>query len=91
MTDIFTPSQFNHLSNPEKYGLIEDHGIYLEVYRIDGPHKICLFSLFDNTYYVEVWYNQKKDSLVKASAFTNYKQLDQYLAEIDMRQIYELL
>ena len=84
-----TLHQFNRLSNPEKWAVIEDSGTYLEVFRMDGKTKICLFALFN--YYVEVYYNQVNDRLIKAVAFSSYKRLDSFIAGIDLSGIYAYL
>jgi 16S rRNA U1498 N3-methylase RsmE len=91
MNETFTLNQFNRLSNAQKYALIEDHGVYLEVARLEAGQKVCLFSMFDNRFYVEVFYDQKKDRLLKASAFSSYKKLDLYLSEINIQALYHLL
>lgn len=82
MDTTFTLAQFNRLPNPEKYGLLEDHGTYLEVCRVEGPYKIALFSLA--SLYVEVWLHVKSDQIKKASAFNCYQKLDAYISQIDI-------
>jgi hypothetical protein len=86
---MLTIQQFNQLSNPEKYAILEDNGVYLEVYRIEGPFKIALFAL--PWCYCEVWLNQKTDQLIKAFAFKSYKKLDPYIACININEIYSSL
>ena len=89
MDENFTLSQFNRLSTSEKYGLLEDHGIYLDTYRLEGPYKVALFAL--SAFYCEVWLNVKTDQLYKAEAFSSYKKLDPFLQEIDITSIYTVL
>lgn len=86
---MFSIQQFNRLSSPQKYGILEDTGIYLDVFRIEGPFKIALFSL--ENFYCEVWLNQKTDQLFKAVAFSSYKKLDPFLAAIDLTEVYTSL
>jgi hypothetical protein len=86
---MLTVQTFNRLKNAEKWAILEDNGIYLDVYRIDGPFKIALFAL--PWCYCEVWLNQRTDKLLKALAFTSYKKLDPYLQEIDITGIYSAL
>lgn len=80
--------KFNRLTNPEKYAVLEDHAVYLDVYRMDGPFKVALFDLCG--YYVEVWLNQKTDQLMKAVAFSSYKRLDLFLQGIDIAAVYSV-
>ena len=89
MKQAITFYRFNKLSKREKYGLLEEHGTYLEVNRLSKAHTIALFQLFG--YYVEVWLNQKSNGLEKATAFTSYKKLDKYLKKVDITDIYTLL
>jgi hypothetical protein len=86
---MLTVQAFNRLTNPEKYAILEDNGIYLDVYTIDGPFKIALFAL--PWCYCEVWLNQSTDQLLKAVAFSSYKKLDHYLERIDITGIYSAL
>jgi hypothetical protein len=73
-------TQFNQLSEPEKYALLEDFGVYLEVSRLQGHYQVALYALFG--YYVEVWFDQARDQLVNASAFCDDTKLDSYLSAI---------
>lgn len=84
-----TLHQFATLTNSEKFGLLEDFGVYLEAYRLQGAHKVALFELFG--FYVEVWLNQTTDRIALARAFTNYKRLDPFLKDIDLTPLYSLL
>jgi hypothetical protein len=79
---MHTPAEFNQFANPEKWAIIEDYGIYLDVYRMEGELKICLFSLFN--YYVEVFYQPKQDKLKKAAALISWDGLDPYLKQINI-------
>jgi hypothetical protein len=82
---MLTAQRFNRLTNPEKYGTLEDNGIYLDCYRIEGPFKIALFSM--HSFYVEVYLNQGTDRLVKALAFNSYKRLDPFLENININEL----
>lgn len=86
---MLTAQNFNRLTNPEKYYILENEGVYLDVYRIDGPFKVALFSLHDC--YCEVWLNQKTDQLSKAVAFRSYKKLDPFLLSVDINEVYSAL
>lgn len=86
---MYTPAEFNRLANPQKWAIIEDHGTYMELCRLQGELKICLFSLAD--YYVEVFYHPKQDRLLKAAAFVYSNRLDPYLKQIDILPIYAVL
>lgn len=77
---------FNSFSEIDKYAFLEDNGIYLDTYRIDGPYKIALFAL--PRFYCEVWMNQKEDRLYKAVAFSSYKKLDPFLEKVDISPVY---
>lgn len=89
MDQGLTLLQFNHLSNNDKYALLEEYGTYLDVYRLKAPYKIALFEL--NGYYVEVWLNQISDELKKAEAFDEYERLDLFLSSIDVSALYRCL
>jgi hypothetical protein len=82
---MLTVQAFNRLTNPEKYAILEDDGIYLDVYRIDGAFKIALFAL--PWCYCEVWLNQSSDQLLKAVAFSSYKKLDLFLYNININEL----
>jgi hypothetical protein len=82
---MFTVQAFNRLKNTEKYAILEDNGIYLEVYRTEGPFKIALFAL--PWCYCEVWLNQSTDQLLKAIAFSSYKKLDLFLDSININEL----
>jgi hypothetical protein len=76
---------FNRLSKRQQYGLLENHGTFLDVFRHEGDYKVALFDY--NGYYVEVWLNQRTDELLKAVAFTSYNKLDAYIKGIDIKGI----
>ena len=84
-----TAADFNKLSNLDKYALLEDHGVHLEAFYMEGTSKVALFAL--HGFYVAVWLDQKKDKLSKASAFSSYSRLDPFLNEIDLKPLYSLL
>jgi hypothetical protein len=81
--------QFNKLSKRQQYGLLEDYGIFLDVFRHDRTYKVALFDY--NGYYVEVWLNPRTDELLKAVAFTSYHKLDPYMKDIDIKAIHAML
>lgn len=81
--------QFNRLSKRQQYGLLENYGTFLDVFRSEGTYKVVLFDF--NGYYVEVWVHQKTDELLKAVAFTSYNKLDPYLKGIDIKAISAIL
>jgi hypothetical protein len=85
----YTLREFNHLSLRQKYDLLEDYGIFLEVSYLSGSCQIALFSLFD--YYVQVELDCSNERLKSCTAFTSYKKLDPFLKEIDLRAINHLL
>ena len=89
MQPTFTLPYFNQLPNAEKYELLEDYGVYLDLYKREGPYKIALFNLAG--IYVEVYLDENRDQLVKATAFDSYKGLDPYIKSIDLTPIYCLL
>ena len=82
-------TQFNALTTSDKYTILEENGIYLDLHRLQGAYKIALFEL--NGYYVEVWLNRVADLLYKAEAFNEYERLDPYLLAIDLSSIHNLL
>jgi len=89
MQQLFTLYQFNALSEPEKYWQIENNGVFLDVYRIEGIYKVALFEL--HGFYVEVHLNTKTDRIAQTNAFKSVKRLDQYLGAIDLTAVYALL
>lgn len=86
MNQPITLTEFNNLPNPEKYTLLEDYGVYLDVYRMQGKMKIALFNL--DGMYIEVYLNQLSDQLIGAIAFDSYEMLDPYITSIDMRAVF---
>ena len=89
MNSSISAQQFNHLSESQQYDLLEKRGVYLQVYQRVGPVKMALFALF--SFYVEVHLHQVHDTLLKATAFSDYKKLDPYVKELDITDIYVLL
>lgn len=77
-----TVKHYNHLSNSDKYALLEDHGVYLDIFYIANSYKICLFALFD--YYVEVYYRESNDKLLGAMAFNDDTRLEPFLHQMDI-------
>ena len=84
-----TLQHFNRLSNGQKYSVLEEKAIYLDIVIINGEFQVALFAL-DN-YYVEVWLHRKSDQLKKAIAFKSYAKLDPFVKEIDITPIYSVL
>jgi hypothetical protein len=69
--------------------LIEDHGTYLETSYLHAEIQVALFELFG--FYVEVWLDRSKDRLIKATAFTSYKELDLFIKVIDLTEYIVLI
>jgi hypothetical protein len=84
-----TLSQFDTLCEEEKIILIDDHGVYLDVYRRSEGCKVGLFKLWG--FYCEVWFHKKSNKIQKVKAFGHYKKLDPYLDQVDINSIYSLL
>ena len=89
MNSFITAEQFNRLQEAQQYDLLEKQGTYLQVYQRVGPVKMALFALY--SFYVEVHLHQVHDTLLKATAFSDYKKLDPYVKELDITDIYVLL
>ena len=84
-----TLNQFDTLCEEEKIILIDDHGVYLDVYRRSEGCKVGLFKLWG--FYCEVWFQKKSNKMQKVKAFSNYKKLDLYLDQVDINAIYSML
>jgi hypothetical protein len=93
MEKTVTLEQFNRLSTPEQYYILEQYGQYLEAFTIEGPFKVCLFEISypGCNYYCSVYYNMQRDRLIKVKAFTNYSRLDKFIKIIDLAPIFSLL
>ena len=85
----YTLQQFNSLPNDSKYLVLENNGVYLQVFRLEGKYKVALFAL--SAFYVEVWLDQVDDNIGKAEAFDEYEKLDPFLKEINLAAIYSRL
>lgn len=82
-------TDFNKLSNGEKFALLEDYGTHLEAYYLKEHHRVALFEM--DGFYVSVWLDQVKDRITRATAFTSYKGLDPFLSSIDITPAYAIL
>ena len=82
------PEQFSRLTNAEKYYVVEQSGVCLELSYIDNGYQVALFAL--SAFYVAVWLNLKTDKLKRAEIIP-YDELDRFLACIDLASIYTFL
>jgi len=82
MQPTVTLYQFNSYCDNKKIDILESAGVYLELNRKNGPHKIGLFAL--HGFYVEVHYNRRSDQIDQLNAFSSLKRLDIYLAAVNI-------
>jgi hypothetical protein len=79
---MLTLCEFNALEHIERIQAVEDHGVYLEVFRRSEGCKIALFAL--HGYYVEVYLKTATDNIIKVKAFTDMRRLEMYLEQINI-------
>ena len=82
-------NQFLTLCEEERIIVLEDYGVYLDVYRRSAGCNVALFKLWG--FYCEVWFHRKTNKIQKVHAFSNYKRLDLYLDQVDISPVYSLL
>jgi hypothetical protein len=84
-----TLHQFNALEPEEQMNILQEYGVYLDVYRKAEQCRVALFKLYG--FYCEVWLHKRKDRVLRVIAFSSYRRLDFYLDQIDLSEIYALL
>lgn len=80
-----TFDEFQLLDELTKTWYVENNGVYLEVSRFQDECKIALFSV--GPFYVEVWYHIEREKLIRLKAFKDYKKLDEYIDNIDIKPL----
>lgn len=82
--------EFNRLPLTQKIDLVEQSGVYLEVYHYtDHGFKVALFDM--HRYYCEVWLREQTDVIENVTAFTSYKKLDVYLPMVNVNPLFKML
>jgi hypothetical protein len=76
--------QFNVLQELEQTTAIWQKGVYLTE-RVEGFHKFILYQLDD--FYIEVTHHTHFNVILKVTSFSDTKQLDAYLAGIDISDL----
>ena len=71
--------EFNVLSDNEKADIVWKHGKFLTNRVVEG-NAINLYTL--NDFYVEIWYDQSSNEIIKIRSFTSTNPLDPYLDDI---------
>ena len=77
----FSLYEFNILPDGEKADNVWEHGKFITNRVVEG-HVINLYSL--NDFYVEIWYHQSSNKIIKIRSFKSTNPLDPYLEEITM-------
>jgi hypothetical protein len=72
--------QFNALDEMEQAEAVWD-GVFVAD-REDDQHRILLYQI--DSFYVEAYYNNEHNVLVKFRSFSSINQLDPYLEKIDL-------
>ena len=80
-----TVYKFKKLEGVEQYINIWENGVLLGQ-RKEEHYKILLFQLF--SFYVEAYYNEEEKRLEKLRPFKGTAQLNSYLQQIDITDIY---
>ncbi|MEI6949482.1 hypothetical protein V9K67_20010 [Paraflavisolibacter sp. H34] len=84
-----TLHQFIALETEEQMEVLQEYGVYLDVYRNAEQCRVALFQL--NSFYCEVWLHKRQSRVLRVNAFSSYRRLDFYLDQIDLSEIYVLL
>lgn len=72
---------FDILTDIEKTEMVLDNGTFM-LKRQDKDHVISLYTLSD--FYVEMYYDQKSNRIIKIKSFKSTEPLDPYLGDIDI-------
>ena len=75
----FSLYEFNILPDGEKADNVWEHGKFITNRVVEG-HVINLYSI--NGFYVEIWYDQPNNKIIKIRSFTHTNPLDPYLDNI---------
>jgi hypothetical protein len=73
--------EYNQFTPDEQAELLWDKGVFL-INRMDDKYSYNLYSLFD--FFVEVWYDSKKNSIYKFRTFKTVEALEPYLDRINL-------
>jgi hypothetical protein len=76
--------QYKVLQEKEQAEVLWEMGVHLGE-RFDGEHKILLYQI--EGFYVEVFYHQEQNKLVRLRSFRNVDQLRPYLERMDITQL----
>ena len=71
--------EFNILPDSDKADTVWEHGKFITNRVIEG-NAINLYSF--NDFYVEIWYDQPTNKIIKIRSFTSTNPLDPYLDDI---------
>ena len=80
--------QFNVLSKKQQAELTFYEGKFVDD-RIEDDFKVLLYQLY--SFYVEMYYNQKENRIVRLRNFSSTTQLDPYLYKINLEGLYSSL
>lgn len=73
--------EFNILPDNEKADTVWEYGVFL-LNRVVEGNAINLYSL--NDFYVEIWYDQPNNKIIKIRSFKSTNPLDPYLDDISL-------
>lgn len=73
--------EFNILPDNEKADTVWENGVFL-LNRVVEGNAINLYSL--NDFYVEIWYDQPNNKIIKIRSFKSTNPLDPYLDDISL-------
>lgn len=76
--------EFNLLEINAQAELLWEEGVYLLV-RQEAGYMVNLHAL--NSFFVEVWYNGKKNKIERIRAFKSREQLEPYIDDIDLEKL----
>jgi hypothetical protein len=79
-----TINEFNSLDELKQYETVWKYGVTVGD-RVDGQQKIFLWQLF--SFYVELYYDDEYNVLLKLKSFNNTEKLDIYLTRYNLNEL----
>ncbi len=76
--------EFNVLTDIEKANMVLDNGTFM-LKRHDEEHVINLYTLAD--FYVELYYDQKSNRIIKIRSFKSTEPLEPYLGDVNIEDV----